>query len=569
MNLVKQLLFIALPLAAMTACSEEFGFQREKPAFLEIGSDEIDFSSSAGTRTVSVDAPQGWDIHAEMPCEWFSVSKENDSSLTVSVLENREIFPREGSVSISSGNSTVCLTVTQGAFEYYFNATASLTDVGYKEGTVEVEVETNLEGWETLSSEDWLVLPEVDKVAGKTSFTASVGANQSLSERLADIDFLCGDARIGRVSITQAPVIPDITIPEGDYTYESSQFSETLTIESTYKWTASVDAAGSTWLELTLPQAGEDGFIAAGAASITIKGGNAIPAREATVSFLSGDRTFTLLVKQKGVPTTLEVDKSSLSLLWKDAEASFTITTNNAWEVTGLPEWASATPASGPGGTASVTVSCQQLNDFSREGKFTVKAGDKEMEVSISQSGGPFKKTIIFADGTTVFRQVLTPSLKESTSKANNLGKVKEVITDDPDYVMEFYSRGRTLASLTSSGLRVQVEPASGQSTSKQIRSENFAYIKFPGYEGYKMESIEVYFVTDGYAFVTSTYGSSNDEARAAAQTDTAFNAEENKTKIFVLSSPMENTPYYLFFPETNSGEIRMWNITINYTPVN
>ncbi len=567
MFFLKKTLALALGFFILQSCTEEFTYRHRTPELLEVESDEMEFTSAAGSASLTVESAADWQVTPDPDAGWLSV-KKGDGTLDVSVSANDDIFARDGVVTVSSGSSSLSVKVRQKPLGFYFTADAATQEVGYGGQTVGVDVDTDLSSWEAVSSVEWIVLPEIAAAPSAVSFNATVEANHDLSERMGDIDFYRSGVLVGRVTLTQKPVVPTVEFPLDEYVFESPAFSESIEINSNYKWSASVDAAGSTWLELLLPQAGEDGLVPPGPAAITIRGGDAVPAREAKVTFVSGQNSFVLTVRQNGVPTTLSADKTSLNLPWTASSGTFTITTNNAWEITDLPGWATAVPSSGGDGSSQVTVSCDVLNNLPRTGEIEVKAGDKTLKLTINQAGGPFEKTIVFADGTNVFRDVLTPELKSSTSKANNLGIVTERLTADPDYVMQYYSRGRTLASLTSSGIRIQVEPASGQSTSKALRAENFAFVKFPGYEGYKMTKISIYFVTAGYVFVTSTYGSSNDEARAAALTDPLFRSEIGKVNDLVLDSPAENTPYYLFFPETNSGEIRMFSFAITYTPV-
>ena len=97
--------------------------------------------------------------------------------------------------------------------------------------------------------------------------------------------------------------------------------------------------------------------------------------------------------KQEEVVETpsLELDKTSVSLAATSGEASFNVTTNQAWVATADADWVSLDPSSGEGSSEAVTVKVTAEDNESTEARtatVTVQAGELTKTVEVSQAAG-------------------------------------------------------------------------------------------------------------------------------------------------------------------------------------
>ena len=96
--------------------------------------------------------------------------------------------------------------------------------------------------------------------------------------------------------------------------------------------------------------------------------------------------------KQEEVVETpsLELDKTSVSLAATSGEASFNVTTNQAWVATADADWVSLDPSSGEASSEAVTVKVTAEDNESTEARtatVTVQAGELTETVEVSQAG--------------------------------------------------------------------------------------------------------------------------------------------------------------------------------------
>jgi len=105
---ILQLLLLSFLLSAFTACGDD-----EKP-ILELSEDELTFSLDGGQEITKLYANAEWTI-SEAP-EWCLLSSRSGvgtTDLTITVLKNEDMEPRETSLTISSQGMTIPLKIKQ------------------------------------------------------------------------------------------------------------------------------------------------------------------------------------------------------------------------------------------------------------------------------------------------------------------------------------------------------------------------------------------------------------------------------------------------------------------------
>ena len=90
------------------------------------------------------------------------------------------------------------------------------------------------------------------------------------------------------------------------------------------------------------------------------------------------------------VTPSLEVDKTDISVAAAASEATFNVTSNQAWTATADAAWVTVNPASGDASDEAVGVTVEveaNTSEEARTANVTVKAGDLSATVKVSQAG--------------------------------------------------------------------------------------------------------------------------------------------------------------------------------------
>ena len=547
-----------LPLAALavlaTACGEEFKFGGDSPSSIELGTDALDFSAEGGDAKLAVFSQGSW--KAETAFDWISAERAGDS-LQVSVDPNPDIYWRSGNVKVSSGNTELLVEVHQDALGLAFSLATNKLEFDCEAVDSTVAIQSNVEF--TVQAPDWL-----HTTVSEAGLSISLERNYSLQARGSEVYFIHGEEIIGSLSVSQAALVPVMSfgrsLSEG-ISKTSDAFADTLSLSANWAWSLSCEAD---WLTISAPQAGEDGLIPAGDYVLDLSGTSTRWDRNTNIVFSCGGKTYSMPVAQDGIPVELSLDKSSVSAKSRKDTVSFTVTASEDWSLSDIPTWITADKTSGNAGSTLVTLYVEANSGTDRSATLKVTCYTKTANITVNQASAAVSVKIVFSDGTSAFKTVLTPSLYSSIADGYNLGVKEEKLTADPNYVMEFYSRGTTLICGTTHGLRVKVDPGT-YSTSNQIRTEDFAYVKFPGIEGKKLISIKVKCPRDNnqQVYVGSACGPTNAAAIASSVTDTNPTINTGETT-FTVKNPQANTPYYLLMFKTG-WEYRFHEFTINY----
>lgn len=546
-----------LPLAALavlaTACGEEFKFGGDSPSSIELGTDALDFSAEGGDAKLAVFSQGSW--KAETAFDWISAERAGDS-LQVSVDPNPDIYWRSGNVKVSSGNTELLVEVHQDALGLAFSLATNKLELDCEAVDSTVAIQSNVEF--TVQAPEWL-----NATVSEAGLSISLERNYSLEARGSEVYFIHGEEIIGSLSVSQAALVPEMSfgrsLSEG-VSKTSDAFTDTLSLSANWAWSLSCEAD---WLTISAPQAGEDGLIPAGDYVLDLSGTSTRWDRNTNIVFSCGGKTYSMPVAQDGIPVELSLDKSSVSAKSRKDTVSFTVTASEDWSLSDIPTWITADKTSGNAGSTLVTLYVEANPGTDRSATLKVTCYTKTANITVNQASAAMSVKIVFGDGSSVFRAVLTPSLGSSIGNCYNLGPVERKLTADQGYVMEFYSSGATLCSTAAAGLRVTLDPKT-YSTTNQLRNERFAYVKFPGIEGKKLISIKVKCVrADTEVYVGTACGPTNAAAIASSVTDTSPNLAVGDNT-FTIKNPQANTPYYLLMFKDN-WEYRLLEFTIDY----
>ena len=181
---------------------------------------------------------------------------------------------------------------------------------------------------------------------------------------------------------------PELTVSTTSMEFGAASETKSLTFNTNKNWTITTDA--STWIEVS-PKSGE---ASKDAISINVKcyENTQYQSRTGNITISAGGLTKTIKVTQAAAIKTisLSVSTTSLSVSGQGGTTSFTVTCNDNWTITDIPDYVTVSQTSGTESASAVTVNVTAKQNFfynSRGKSFTVKAGDKVKYISVNQKG--------------------------------------------------------------------------------------------------------------------------------------------------------------------------------------
>ena len=320
---------------------------------------------------------------------WCKVSPEqhsNDGEITIVAEKNDDKDSRPAVVTVSSGNLTCKVNVTQpgrGAFLTVNNATSTTVDFTKKDADSKTfSIQSNV-SWEVSSDQNWCTVSPKSGSNGGT-VTVNVTANTGSTERTATVT-VKGGGITRTVTVTQAGeaflTVDKKTSTTVAFTKKDAG-SKSFSIESNVSWEVSSDQS---WCTVS-PKSGSNG----GTVTVNVTANTGSTERTATVTVKGGGITRTVTVTQAG-EAFLTVDKktsTTVAFTKKDAGSkSFSIESNVSWEVSSDQSWCTVSPKSGSNnGTVTVNVTAN-TGSTERTATVTVKGGGITRTVTVTQAG--------------------------------------------------------------------------------------------------------------------------------------------------------------------------------------
>ena len=183
---------------------------------------------------------------------------------------------------------------------------------------------------------------------------------------------------------------PELTVNTASMEFGTASETKSLTFNTNKNWTITLDQNASTFIEVS-PKSGE---ASKEAISVNVKcyENTQYQSRTGNITISAGGLTKTIKVTQAAAIKTisLEVSTTSLSVSGQGGTASFTVTCNDNWTITDIPDYVTLSQTSGTESASAVTVNVTAKQNFvygNRNKSFTVKAGDQVKYISVSQNG--------------------------------------------------------------------------------------------------------------------------------------------------------------------------------------
>ena len=184
---------------------------------------------------------------------------------------------------------------------------------------------------------------------------------------------------------------PELTVSTESMEFGTALETKSLTFNTNKNWTISTD--GSLWFEVS-PKSGE---ASKDAISVNVKcyENTQYQSRTGNITISAGGLTKTIKITQAAAIKVikLEVSTEKISISGQGGTASFTVTCNDNWTITDIPDWLTLSQTSGTESTSAVTVNVtakQNLFYNSNSKSITIRSNSDNTIVkyiSISQKG--------------------------------------------------------------------------------------------------------------------------------------------------------------------------------------
>ena len=189
-------------------------------------------------------------------------------------------------------------------------------------------------------------------------------------------------------SMTFKEAEPELTVSTTSMEFGTASETKSLTFNTNKNWKITTDA--STWIEIS-PKSGD---ASKDAISVNVKcyENTMYQSRTGNITISAGGLTETIKVTQAAAvkQISLVVSTTSLSVAGQGGTTSFTVTCNDNWTITDIPDYVTVSQTSGTESASAVTVNVTAKQNFlygGRNKSFTVKAGDQVKYISVSQNG--------------------------------------------------------------------------------------------------------------------------------------------------------------------------------------
>ena len=136
-------------------------------ARIEVSQTEMTYDNYTGTQSISVVSNRNWQV-SDASESWFEAIKDA-GVVQVNVQRNESTRARSGYFTITAGNKTVKVKVKQAGFEPYLSISESSLDFAADGGSLSVNVDGEIDGWQYENSASWT---RVSKVGNKLTVYA-------------------------------------------------------------------------------------------------------------------------------------------------------------------------------------------------------------------------------------------------------------------------------------------------------------------------------------------------------------------------------------------------------------
>ena len=332
---------------------------------------ELAFVATGETKTINVSS--NFDYTVRSTESWLTVTVSADKkTITLKADANPFATIRRAYVYIS-GMLSKTLFVSQEAAGMTSSQTTPVS-VPVDGGRYTVQLQSDAP-WTASTVYSWISVTPSQGDAGTSNVLLEIAPNSTLSSRIGYVEFNIGSKTLVTLRIEQNGIY--LNASPTALTFDADACSRDITVSSNREWKV---LSKPSWIKTSAESVKGDGTL-----TLSVDDYNSTTSRKDIV---------TIGIEGLSIKKDIEVTQSGRTfsnlvgtLQFTAAESSqkFTVTTNGSWTATSSESWLTLTPASGKG-TTEVTVSAaENTTDGERQAAITVKVGDTEQTILVTQ----------------------------------------------------------------------------------------------------------------------------------------------------------------------------------------
>lgn len=289
----------------------------------------LSFSVDGGTEELTITSNVNWRLDSSL--SWISISPDSGTGSTrvsVAAEKNQSSNGRSGFISLknSYGETIQDIRISQaGTAASAYPSSIHFTNVEGDQQQISISSNSS---WTLTTTADWIEL-NITSGNGNGEVNVSTTVNNSGSERSAEILLKNGAGEtLQTIIVTQDSYM--LSVSDTSINFNSSSSSETVSIQSNYNWTASVDAL---WVTLSRTSGyGDSSF------KVSVREHTGDAPRSAEIEVKCGNITKTIHITQN-CNISLSCTPKSLSFPVDGGDADLKIQSNSSWSLTCTETW--------------------------------------------------------------------------------------------------------------------------------------------------------------------------------------------------------------------------------------
>lgn len=340
--------------------------------FVVVDESDMSLAADGETRTLSVKANFNYEVNSS--ASWLNVKKsDNAETLTIVAEYNPTVYSRSAWITIS-GMLTKKIKVIQTAAGMTTSQTDPL-DVECEGGRFTLSLKSDAPWTTSCEDNSWISVTPSNGSVGKSDIVVDVAPNSSTSSRTGYVFFKIGSINTVELKIVQKGIYLEVS--DNNVTFDADACGRVVNVKSNVEWKI---LSKPDWINSSIDKAKGDAAL-----KLNANENNLTTARNGVVSIgvegLSLKRDIN--VQQSGrefdnLVGTLQFDANPSS-------KSLSVVTDGNWAASADKAWITLSDAAGKG-TADLNVSVSEnTTNAEREGLVTVKVGNTEQNVLVSQ----------------------------------------------------------------------------------------------------------------------------------------------------------------------------------------
>jgi len=342
---------------------------------LAVSTSLLEFSSSAGNQTVSINSNSNWTVSESL--SWVAIiptTGSNNGSFKVYVMANQGAF-RTGTIKVTLAcGMAVTITVNQSAVSCLLSVSTSTINFSASAGNQTLKVTSN-SAWTVSESLSWLIVTPTSG-SNNSNINVSVIANPGIARSgIITLTAACGT--VITITVNQVALC-FLTASSSTLDFSAAAGNQTLNIISYSSWTVSESIS---WLSVT-PASGSNNS----AINVSvIENPGAARTGNITLTAICGT-TVIVTINQSASGCLLTTSTSTLGFSAAAGNQTVNITSYSSWTVSESISWLSVTPTSGSN-NSSINVSVLANPGAARTGIITLTAAcGTTVTITINQS---------------------------------------------------------------------------------------------------------------------------------------------------------------------------------------